>query len=118
MPNAKHPKPKEGGKKFDSQKLRLELIPPEAIEGLGSVLTFGAGKYGDRNWQNGIRITRLIGSLKRHLLKFEKSIDVDDESGCLEIDHILTNAAMIKWMIVNRIDMDDRYVNKIKRSKT
>lgn len=35
------------GLKHDAGKLRLDLIPPEAIRVLGEVLTCGTDKYGD-----------------------------------------------------------------------
>ena len=39
------------GRKDDQEKNRLDLIEPEFIEGVGRVLTFGAGKYEPNNWQ-------------------------------------------------------------------
>jgi len=47
------------GIKHDAGKLRLDLIPPEAIRALGEVLTYGTNKYGDRNWEKGISEDRL-----------------------------------------------------------
>ena len=55
------------GKKFDGDKVRLELIPSEAVYALGSVLTFGAAKYGDRNWELGMKWSRVFGACMRHL---------------------------------------------------
>lgn len=96
------------GVKYDEGKPRLELIPPEAIIGVGKVLGFGANKYGDRNWQKGIKVTRLVGSLLRHLMAFLAGVDNDKESGLPHIDHAVCNAMMIKWMLVNKPDQDDR----------
>lgn len=76
-----------GGRKFDSKKNRLELIPPEAIEELGWVYTFGAEKYAPNNWLRGINYTRIIGAIKRHVLEIEKSQDYDPEWGLLHAGH-------------------------------
>lgn len=57
----------EGGVKFDSDKNRLELIPPEAILAMGEILTYGAVKYEDRNWERGVHWSRPFGAAMRHL---------------------------------------------------
>src|SRR5881227_328171 len=75
------------GQKFDKLKNRLELIPPEAIEELGWVYTFGAQKYADNNWMRGMDYTRIIGAIKRHVLEIEKSIDRDPEWNLLHAGH-------------------------------
>lgn len=55
------------GYKADEAKTRLELIPPEFIFATGSVLTFGAAKYADRNWEIGMKWSRPFGAAMRHL---------------------------------------------------
>lgn|SRR3990167_7643468 len=85
----------EEAKRFDNDKLRLDLIPPSTIEAIGKILTFGAKKYGDNNWKLGMDWSRCIASLKRHLHAFEKGIDFDEESGQLHMSHVLTNAAFL-----------------------
>ncbi len=57
----------EKGVKHDSGKLRLDLIPTEAIRALGEVFTFGAAKYGDRNWEHGFPASVVINHTLRHL---------------------------------------------------
>ena len=38
--------------KFDSDKPRLDLVPPELIEAVGAVRTYGVQKYGDgESWK-------------------------------------------------------------------
>lgn len=87
---------KEAGKKFDAGKNRLDLIPPAATEGIGLVLTFGAGKYTPYNWAKGIEFSKIIAAIKRHLLAIERHEDIDEESGLLHIDHIACNAAFLQ----------------------
>lgn len=55
------------GRKDDSGKIRLELIPPELLFAVGSILTFGAKKYADRNWEKGMSWSRVFGALMRHM---------------------------------------------------
>lgn len=83
------------GKKFDSGKLRYDLIPLFSQEQFVKVLTMGAQKYGDRNWEKGMVWSRLIGAMKRHIAAFESGEDYDPESGLLHMAHVMTNAAFL-----------------------
>ena len=85
---------KEDGVKYDAGKLRMELIPPEAIEALAEVITYGANKYNDDNWKK-VSKDRYIGALMRHLNAYRKGELYDDESGLTHMAHILTNAAFL-----------------------
>jgi len=85
---------KEDGVKYDTGKLRMELIPPEAIEALAEVITYGANKYSDDNWKK-VGKDRYIGALMRHLNAYRKGELYDDESGLTHMAHILTNAAFL-----------------------
>jgi hypothetical protein len=75
------------GTKFDQGKLRLDLISPYAEEGLASVLTFGANKYNDRNWEKGILYSRVFAAARRHMRSWWKGEDLDPETGLSHIDH-------------------------------
>lgn len=55
------------GRKDDSDKIRLELIPPEALFAYGTILTFGANKYEARNWEKGMSWGRVFGAAMRHM---------------------------------------------------
>jgi hypothetical protein len=57
----------EVGVKDDGDKVQMELIPPELMFSVGSVLTFGAKKYGERNWEKGMSWSRVFGALMRHM---------------------------------------------------
>ena len=69
------------GVKHDSGKLRMDLIPPEAIKALAMVLATGAAKYGDRNWEKGLAYSRVYAATQRHLVDWWSGVDVDRESG-------------------------------------
>jgi hypothetical protein len=86
------PKPITTGVKYDSGKLRYDLVNPDAHRRMVEILTFGAQKYDARNWEKGMPWSRLIASLKRHLAAIEAGEDFDPESGKLHIDHLACNA--------------------------
>lgn len=83
------------GKKFDTGKLRLDLITPEMHRALGEVLTFGANKYGDRNWEKGIDLDRLYAANQRHLLAHREGEATDPESGLPHLFHAFCNLGMM-----------------------
>lgn len=70
------------GKRYDKGKLRYDLIQPDAEKGLVEVLTFGASKYEDRNWEKGMPWSKVIGPLKRHLAAIEAGEDYDIGKDC------------------------------------
>ena len=55
------------GRKDDQEKIRMELIPPELPFAVGVILTSGAKKYEDRNWEKGMSWSRVFGALMRHM---------------------------------------------------
>lgn len=55
------------GRKDDHEKDRIELFPPEAVFAISRVLTKGAVKYADRNWEKGMAWSRVFGALMRHM---------------------------------------------------
>lgn len=94
--------------RYDDGKLRMELVPPVVVEAIAEVLTMGAGKYGERNWEKGMLWSRCIGSLMRHLFAFLRGEDIDSESGLLHISHVLCNAAFIRQYYATHPELDDR----------
>lgn len=86
------------GTKYDAGKIRLNLVEPSFINGLGSVMSFGATKYGANNWKNGIPTSQLYASLQRHLTSFSEGNLVDSESGLDHLYHSAANIMMMIWM--------------------
>lgn len=80
------------GLRYNTGKLRMDLVQPWAHEQMVKVLTKGAEKYADRNWERGMAWTTALASLKRHLLAYEKGEDYDPETGILHIAHVACNA--------------------------
>jgi len=75
------------GYKADENKLRTDLLSPEAVLGVVSVLTHGANKYTDRNWEKGMAWSRPYGAALRHLLAWWSGEDNDPETGLSHLDH-------------------------------
>jgi hypothetical protein len=96
------------GLRYDADKLRMDLIPPEAELFLARVLTQGAQKYASRNWELGMDWSRCIGALKRHLLRWELGQMYDPESGEPHLAHVLWNAMALLVYEQRDIGKDDR----------
>lgn len=87
-----------GGKRMNAGKLRIELVPPEWFVALADVMTQGSKKYEPRNWEKGMKWSTMIGSMKRHIAKFEAGERYDGdgfdlEKGTTGCHHL----AMIAW---------------------
>jgi hypothetical protein len=96
------------GTKYDSGKLRLELVPVEATEAIARAMTYGAVKYGDWNWAQGIDHSRLYAAALRHMTAYFRGEDVDAESGNHHLDHALASLAMLKASVQNKLGADTR----------
>lgn len=85
----------ETGIKHDGDKLRLSLIPPQLIEGVGQVMQFGAKKYKRNNWKNLDDPTRYLDALMRHLEAYRRGEEFDEETGLPHMAHLATNAGFL-----------------------
>lgn len=96
------------GKKYDSDKARMDLVPPEAVWAMAEVLTFGAAKYGERNWELGMAWSRPYAALLRHLLAWWSGEDRDPESGMPHLWHVMCCAAFLTAYEGRGAGTDDR----------
>jgi len=83
------------GLRHNEGKLRYDLVPEFAQQEYVEVLTAGAKKYSDNNWKEGMRWSKVIASLKRHLAAIERGEDNDSETGLLHSAHVMCNAAFL-----------------------
>lgn len=83
------------GRKDDAGKLRMDLIPPEAIHALADILTSGAARYSARNWENGISYGRVFAAIMRHLWAWWGRRGTDPDSGRSHLWHALTGVAFL-----------------------
>ena len=100
------------GRKDDGGKLRMDLLAPEAIKGVAEVLTYGAAKYDDRNWEAGIRWGRVFAALMRHLWKWWGGEDFDEESGLHHLDHAACCLHFLQTYRHTKKSFDDRPYTK------
>lgn len=88
----------EKGKKFDYDKLRFDLIPPECEAMLAAVFTMGAMKYAPDNWQKVEEFNRRYYNAKvRHSNQRRLGEVFDSESGLPHSAHAAWNAIVEMW---------------------
>ncbi len=96
------------GNKFDSDKPRWELVPPE-ITALVDLFTRGAKKYGDRNWEKGMSWGRIFGALMRHAWLWMAGQEYDEETGAHHMVAVAWNALILYVYTVRKVGIDDRH---------
>jgi hypothetical protein len=96
------------GTKYDEGKLRWDLVPPE-FEEVVRVLTYGATKYADRNWERGISYGRLIAATLRHLFAWIRGEREDPETGLHHLAHAGCDILfLLTYELRGMKDFDDR----------
>lgn len=84
------------GMKFDEDKLRYDLLPTAALEGLVNIVTFGAQKYGPENWKQVKNArNRYFAAAMRHMWAWFKGQTNDPDSGRPHLWHALCNVAFL-----------------------
>lgn len=74
---------------------RYDLLSPMAIRRIAGVYERGAAKYGDRNYEKGMPLSRFLDSALRHLLQFAE--------GKQDEDH----ASQAAWNIISLIHTEE-----------
>ena len=100
--------PTTEGRKDDGGKARHDLIPPELPEAIAAVLTFGASKYGERNWEKGMSWGRPYAALMRHMLAWWRGEKVDTETGMSHLWHAGCCIAFLIAFEQRQKGIDDR----------
>lgn len=75
------------GVKADGEKPRWDLLPFDALEAIAEVMTYGAAKYEDRNWERGMRWGRPFAAMLRHVTRWWQGEDNDPETGFNHLAH-------------------------------
>ena len=97
------------GKKHDGEKVRMDLLPPEMETAVAAVLTFGAAKYGDRNWEKGMKWGRVYAAMRRHMNAWWAGEDNDPETGMPHTWHAACCVAFLIAYQSRGIGTDDRH---------
>lgn len=98
------------GKKYDTDKLRWDLLLWKQVNKVVEVLTFGAKKYGENNWkevENGGN--RYFAAAVRHLVAWRQGETVDKESGVHHLAHAICCLLFLMWRDDETIS--DKYSN-------
>ena len=97
-----------GGRKDDAAKDRFELLPSDALRAIAVILTFGAAKYGDRNWEKGMKWSRVYGALQRHLNDWWQGEALDAETGKSHLAHAGCCLLFLIAYEIRSVGEDDR----------
>lgn len=95
------------GLRYDEGKNRLDLIPPEWEWELGRVLTEGAKKYADRNWELGMDYSKVVGPLRRHLNAYLRGERIDPTDGTYHAAKVAWNALVLMTYDLRKIGKDN-----------
>lgn len=101
------------GLRANEGKLRWDLVTPE-FEELVAVFHFGSQKYSDHNWLKGMKWSKMFASMMRHIWKWFRGEDRDEESGLHHMAHVAWNALALVTYDKYKIGEDDRYFKKLK----
>lgn len=106
------------GRKDDADKVRLDLIPYDVVWGIGEILTFGAKKYSERNWEHGMKWSRCFGAMMRHMVQWFQGHtptryshlfgDLDMETGKSHLLHALCCLMFLAAYEIRGTGTDDR----------
>lgn len=85
--------------KFDTDKLRYDLLPPLAIEEVVLNLTRGAKKYKPNNWREVDDINRYLAAAMRHIEAHRKGELIDEDQGCMHVAMAATNLLFVTELL-------------------
>ena len=86
------------GRKFDTGKLRWDLIPYGTLTQVVKVLTFGSLKYDDNNWQKVDNPrNRYYAAMMRHIDVWWHGERIDPESDIHHLAHAICCAMFLLW---------------------
>lgn len=97
------------GRKDDGSKPRYDLIPPELLEAVAHVLTFGAQKYSERNWEKGMKWGRPFAAMMRHMWAWWRGEKADPETGYSHLWHAACCIAFLVAYEERQVGTDDRH---------
>lgn len=117
-------KPDGGGLRFNTGKLRVDLVPSDVVEELARVLGFACTErvppYPERNWERGMKWSDVVASLERHLLDVKLGRRLDPSgTGLRSTALLLCNAVFLCGYDIrglHHLDDLEPYARKFKRT--
>jgi hypothetical protein len=86
------------GKKLDGGKTRWDLLPWAQVESVARVLTYGAQKYSDNNWQSVVGLRgRYLAAAVRHVVAWVRGEYLDRESSEPHLAHAVCCLLFLMW---------------------
>lgn len=85
-------------------------LPPKLAFAIAQVLGFGAHKYGDRNWEKGMKWSRLYAAALRHAFAYldPDQSNADEETGYSHLAHFACCVTFLLTYQERNIGEDDR----------
>ena len=90
-----------GGLKYDTEKLRTDLLSIPAMKATAKILTLGAKKYAERNWEAGMDFSRVYRACLSHLIDWFDGEDLDKDSGESHLDHAACCIMFLQHFVKN-----------------
>lgn len=89
---------------------RFDLLPWDALWVVARIFGFGASKYAERNWENGLKWSSSKAAMDRHMALWWAGEDKDPESGLPHIAHVAWHGLVLLSHVLRGIGTDDRPV--------
>ncbi len=96
------------GRKDDTGKPPLHLIPPEFLYAIAEILDFGAKKYAPRNWEKGMNWSRCYRAALGHLFDWFARKGPDPETGKSHLWHAACCIMFLVCYEIRSSGTDDR----------
>lgn len=94
--------------KKDHGKDPWHLLPFDALRGAVKVLAFGAAKYRERGWEEGMDWSRVYSATQRHLAAWWMGEGVDPDTGYSHLWHALCCLMFLTAYEIRNVGNDDR----------
>jgi hypothetical protein len=101
-------KPEPKALHYSTGKPGVDQIPADVMMELGEVYTYGEQKYARNNWTSGTDWHEFNGSILRHLYRWMNGEEIDPESGCSHLAHVIWNAVTLRYYEKHGLGKDDR----------
>jgi hypothetical protein len=86
---------REYAERKNTGKAELSHVDMNCLKPCANVLTFGATKYSRNNWKKGMKVSKILDSLMRHIGDLQDGKVLDEESQLSIIGHIQCNALFL-----------------------